>query len=209
MASTSNWQVHSSTSLKRFVCEDSCRTPKRCDTRVELAIVLDGSNSIIPSDFALAKVFISILMSAFQSPSRITFIVYSDDARTIFNIDHSLSPYNMDEKVREAIQPRRLTYTNLGIDMAIAQLSSSPAGVPRKMVVLTDGASTDRQKTVVSAQNAKANGITAYSIGIANYNRPELSTIASGIEENIFTFANFLELLDRIKGVSTRVCVVD
>jgi len=209
MAGTSNWQVHSATSLKRFVCEDSCRTPKRCDTRVELAIVLDGSGSIHPDDFGLAKVYISLLMSAYGSPSRITFIVYSDDALTIFNIDHSLSPYDMDEKVREAKQPRELTYTNLGIDAAIAQLSSSPAGVPRKMVVFTDGASNDRQKTILSAQNAKANGITAYSIGIGNYNHPELLAIASGRQENIFTFVKFNDLLDKMKEISTRVCVVD
>ena len=60
------------------------------------------------------------------------------------------------------------TLTDKAFDAVQSMFASSRDGVPKIVVLLTDGASTYYERTIKAAENVKANGIKIIGVGIGN-----------------------------------------
>lgn len=142
-----------------------------------------------------------------HEPSRIAFIVFSNEVSTLIDITNSYTREQINSIILNAPYLDSGTATWLGIDSAIAQFNSSPRDVPLNMVVLTDGMSNDEDLTIASAQRATANGIRSFSVGITDETNPdELRVIAGGVTSRMFTTDTFDELVNLLAPVSLTVC---
>lgn len=98
------------------------------------------------------------------------------------------------------------TYTNLGIDSAVAEYSTSTRPVTKNIVVITDGASNDPAATVASANTAISQGIRLFAVGIGSgVNYDELLAI-TGDPDRVYTASNFDSLAALLAPVSDDVC---
>ena len=76
------------------------------------------------------------------------------------------------------------------------------------IIVITDGRSLNRSKTVQEAHFAKESGIKMLSIGVGfNVDNTELESIASDPSDEFFFFVNSFAVLDTIKeSLATTTC---
>jgi uncharacterized protein YegL len=98
------------------------------------------------------------------------------------------------------------TLTGSAINKTVLFIKGStlPTGLPRVLVILTDGVSYD---DVVSASNyARSNGISLIAVGIgANVNQPQLLQIAQ-TSSNMILISNYSELSLLVKYISNYMC---
>lgn len=180
----------------------------RCYNTNDLVIVLDASGSIGSSNFEKAKSFVDKLAAAYniQSSSRVAFITFSRTASTVIPLINTLTLSTMSSTILNAPYQASVTNTNLGIDAAIAEFSP-PRAVPRNMVVLTDGESTDLFATSDSAANARALGIRTFAVGIGDgVNQSELLEIASGNSNRVYNTDSFDDLVNLLNPMSRALC---
>ena len=76
-------------------------------------------------------------------------------------------------------------------------------GLPRILIVLTDGEATD--SVSIPAQNVRDENIVVYAIGIANYNLDQLKNIASSAS-HIYTLSTFSDLEKFISTITSSTC---
>lgn len=183
--------------------------PVPCYNTNDLVIVLDGSGSIGNSNFETAKRFVDKLAAAYnvQSSSRVSFITYSDTANSIISLTNTLTPDAMSSIILSAPYRASVTYTDLGIDAAVREFTLYPRTVPRNMVVLTDGISTDPAATLVPADTAINMGIRTFQVGIGNgVNQSELLNIANGNQNRVFNANTFDDLVKLLNPLSRALC---
>jgi hypothetical protein len=186
-------------------------------TPFDLMLVIDGSDSISAGDFKLARDFASTLVNSclFVSGSRAGVVQFSAPPAVL---QQSLTD-NRDEilaSLATMTQLRRSTYTNLGIDLAQAHLNANRRpGVKNFIIVLTDGASTDRSATRQSANAARAAGSELFAIGvgpITSISDAELQDIANPpsatIPKYVFRANDFPSLEALLAPVVGAVCGV-
>lgn len=187
------------------------QSPVPCFNTNQLVILLDGSGSINSTNFEIAKTFVDKLAAAYniESTSRVAFITFSDTATVVVPLTNTLTRAAMRSAILGAAYEAGATYTNLGIDSAIAQFAAylPPQTVPLNLVVLTDGASTDSAATIISAGAAAADDIRTFAVGIGNsINQAELTVIANGDNSRVYNANNFDNLVDLLNPLSRAVC---
>ncbi|CAG2114536.1 unnamed protein product, partial [Medioppia subpectinata] len=168
------------TLLKSFVCrtsEDSC-------------FVLDGSGSIAPDDFEKARKWIRDRIEDFYTPemSRLT------------------KPQVL-AKIDGMVQPQSTTNTRAGMTAAedIFKASVQRLGVPKQIMVLTDGQSNDGVQPAPGL--AKAMGIQTMAWGVGpNVNQKELLEIANGDPASVDLINNYDSLFEKTYKFKTMKC---
>lgn len=172
----------------------------------EIALVMDGSGSIDSVQQALRD-FGQAFVSAFSvSDTAIRFSVVSFGTTVGQNVgltgDLGL--------VRSAIQNFYLgsaTNITMGIDPARANLNAGRAGVPRIMVVLTDGGHNESPIIDVqtSANAARGDGITVYAVGYdtgpGNTNPTVLDYIEPGAGTRVYSVSELAQIVGNIVRV--------
>ncbi|KAJ6636541.1 Vitrin, partial [Pseudolycoriella hygida] len=193
------WRTVPSTQLHRYICElQRVTVAVPCYQTNDLAIVLDASGSIGAANFQIALEFVDQLTAAFtrHDASRLTYIVYSTAAISRIPLVNTFTPPQISEIIRATPFTGGGTATHLGIDMALSQFESSPRPLPRNMVVLTDGASSNPALTRASAERATQAGIRSFSVGITqSVNQQELLIIAGNDPSRVFHASNFAQLI--------------
>lgn len=186
-------------------------------SNLDLIFILDSSGSVGYNNFQLVKAFTYNITNSFDvDPDHIHVgvITYA----TSINIQFYLNTYKTKSEVLQAISnlsySAGATYTHAALDTARTVMftesrGARPAsqGVPRIVVVVTDGASTSRSSTLTSAAAIHSAGIVAYSVGIANALEAELQAIAT--KPSYVYHATFDEkLLESVKiGISKQACI--
>jgi len=205
-----NWQTVANTQLHRYICElQRVTVAVPCYQTNDLAIVLDASGSIGAANFQIALGFVDTLVEAFtrHSASRLTYIVYASASTPRIPITNTFNPAQISNVIRTTPYTGGGTATHLGIDMAVAQFTSSPRAVPRNMVVLTDGLSNNPALTVAAANRAINLGIRTFSVGITpSVNHQELLAIAGSDPRRVFYSANFADLIQLLAPLSLEIC---
>jgi hypothetical protein len=96
--------------------------------------------------------------------------------------------------IKAKIYRSKGTYTGIAINASVARIAAKnyPNGLPKLLVILTDGGSAD---DVLRASNyARSFGITLFCVGIgANINNNQLLQIA-GAQSNILYISNYASL---------------
>ncbi|KAI5616691.1 collagen alpha-1(XII) chain isoform X1 [Silurus asotus] len=181
--------------------------------QADIVLLVDGSYSIGLSNFAKVRSFLEVLVNSFDigaNKVQISLVQYSRDPHTEFalNKHHDISA------VVKAIRtfPYRGGSTNTGKAMTYVRekifVSSRGArdSVPRVMVLITDGKSSDSFKD--SAANLRNTDVEIFAVGVKDAVRSELEAIANPPSENhVFEVEDF-DAFERIsKELTQSICL--
>ncbi|XP_066557311.1 integrin alpha-11 [Amia ocellicauda] len=146
---------------------------QRCETYMDIVIVLDGSNSIYPW-YEVQDFLINILQKFYIGPGQIQVgvVQYGEDVVHEFN----LNEYKTVEEVVKAaknIEQRggAETRTALGIEFARSEAfkKGGRRGSKKVMIVITDGESHDSPDLQKVIEDSEKDDITRYAIAVLGY----------------------------------------
>ncbi|XP_032373686.1 integrin alpha-11a isoform X2 [Etheostoma spectabile] len=146
---------------------------QRCETYMDIVIVLDGSNSIYPW-YEVQAFLINILQKFYVGPGQIQVGVVQYGEKVVH--EFKLSDYkSVEEVVKRArsINQRggEETNTALGINIARSQAfkQGGRRGAKKVMIVITDGESHDSADLQQAIEDSEKDGITRYAIAVLGY----------------------------------------
>ncbi|XP_071771799.1 integrin alpha-11a [Centroberyx gerrardi] len=146
---------------------------QRCETYMDIVIVLDGSNSIYPW-YEVQAFLINILQKFYIGPGQIQVGVVQYGEKVVH--EFQLSDYkSVEEVVKRArsINQRggEETNTALGINVARSEAfkQGGRRGAKKVMIVITDGESHDSPDLKQAIEDSEKDGITRYAIAVLGY----------------------------------------
>uniref|UniRef100_A0A6Q2Y7T8 Collagen, type XIV, alpha 1b n=1 Tax=Esox lucius TaxID=8010 RepID=A0A6Q2Y7T8_ESOLU len=181
--------------------------------KADLVFLVDGSWSIGDESFLKIIRFLYSTTGALDSigpdGTQVAIVQFSDDPRTEFK----LNSYNDKERLLEAIN--RISYKggNTKTGLAIRHVKDSiftvaggiRRGIPKVLVVLTDGRSQDDVNKV--SKEMQMEGYIVFAIGFADADYGELVSIASKPSERHVFFVDDLDAFKKIEEkLVTFVC---
>ena len=165
--------------------------------------VLDASTSVTEFNFQIVKDFMIDFLSEASIDDgsvRVGVITFSDDDSLQFH----LNAYGDKLSLLRAIDDIPYKHGSTNTADALLTMRSEMftagngdrAGVPNVAIVITDGVSNiNSRRTIPEAEQARAEGIHIYSIGIGLTDTTELDGIASKpVEDNRYSVQEFDEL---------------
>ncbi|XP_068607999.1 collagen alpha-1(XII) chain [Brachionichthys hirsutus] len=183
------------------------------DVQADVVLLVDGSYSIGLQNFAKVRAFLEILVNSFDIGPRkiqLSLVQYSRDPHTEF----SLNTHHDINAVVKAVRtfPYRGGSTNTGKAMKYVKdkiyISARGArpNVPRVMVLITDGKSSDSFKD--AATSLRNIDVEIFAVGVKDAVRSELEAIANMPSENhVFEVEDF-DAFQRIsKELTQSICL--
>ncbi|XP_056421865.1 collagen alpha-1(XII) chain isoform X3 [Hyla sarda] len=167
------------------------------DIKADVVLLVDGSYSIGMANFAKVRAFLEVLVKSFDiSPNKvqISLVQYSRDPYTEF----ALNKYDKIEDILQAVNtfPYRGGSTNTGKAMTfvrekvLVEGKGARTNVPRVMILITDGKSSDAFKDpAIRLRNAD---VEIFAVGVKDAVRSELEAIASPpADTHVYTVEDF------------------
>ncbi|XP_061572452.1 collagen alpha-1(XIV) chain [Cololabis saira] len=183
------------------------------EAKADLVFLIDGSWSIGDDNFMKITRFLYSTMGSLDligpDGTQVAIAQFSDDARTEFQ----LSSHGDKEALLEAIQKIRYKGGNTKTGRAIKHVKESiftpeagaRRGVPKVLVVLTDGRSQDDVNKV--SKEMQMEGYIIFAIGFADADYGELVNIASKPSDRHVFFVDDLDAVKKIEEqLITFVC---
>ncbi|XP_056111851.1 collagen alpha-1(XII) chain isoform X2 [Rhinichthys klamathensis goyatoka] len=183
------------------------------DVQADIVLLVDGSYSIGLANFAKVRAFLEVLVNSFDiGPNKvqISLVQYSRDPQTEF----ALNKHHDIAAVVKAVRtfPYRGGSTNTGKAMTYVREKIFISGrgardnVPRVMVLITDGKSSDSFKD--PANKLKDTDVEIFAVGVKDAVRSELEAIANAPADNhVFEVEDF-DAFERIsKELTTSICL--
>ncbi|XP_078135070.1 integrin alpha-X-like [Sander vitreus] len=183
---------------------------KECRS-ADIAFLLDGSGSVSREDFISMKTFVKDLVrSLLPLDTKFAVAQFSNHPDVHFHFNDFFSgPGSWEAKVDLITQQRGATYTAKAIEYVVKNIftpaEGSRSNVKKVLIVITDGASHDRNQLPFAAALAEEQKIVRFAIGVGSaFHDPnaknELYTIASFPQENqVFQVENF-NALEKIRA---------
>ncbi|XP_074547779.1 collagen alpha-1(XII) chain [Halichoeres trimaculatus] len=183
------------------------------DVQADVVLLVDGSYSIGLQNFAKVRAFLEVLVNSFDvGPNKVqlSLVQYSRDPHTEFalNTHHDIAA------VVKAVRtfPYRGGSTNTGRAMTYVREKifipnrGARQNVPRVMVLITDGKSSDSFKD--AATNLRNIDVEIFAVGVKDAVRSELEAIANPPSENhVFEVEDF-DAFQRIsKELTQSICL--
>ena len=178
-------------------------SPECNDALVDMVFVVDASTSVTEYNFLVMKDFIKDFLfnaNIDDGNVRVGIIIYSTEDYLQFHLDEYQDKLALFTAIDDI--PYRYGSTNtadalntMRTQMYTAANGDRP-GVPNVAIVITDGVSNiNSRRTIPEAEQARAEGIHIYAIGIGLTDTTELDGIASQpASENSFAVQEFSEL---------------
>ena len=201
-----------------------CRNPEiikccveKCTNALDLVILMDSSGSIGQSDFEKEKKFVYDLVSNLDvgfNETRIGIMTFSDTTEIITDFSKTTNKSDILNRISKIkyIHPKSTNTANALIkankEILVERKGMRPLeeGVPKIVLVITDGVSDDTVETLKQAKKIKERGISMISIGIGKeVNMKELKELAT-IPNNQYLVENFDSVLKIINSISTKTC---
>ncbi|XP_034444174.1 integrin alpha-11 isoform X1 [Hippoglossus hippoglossus] len=197
---------------------------QRCETFMDIVIVLDGSNSIYPW-YEVQDFLINILHKFYIGSGQTQVGVVQYGSAVVH--EFSLGEYQTVEKVVEAarsIDQRggEETRTALGINVARSEAfkRGGRPGAQKVMIVITDGESHDSPQLFQAVADSERDNITMYAIAVLGYyNRrginpeaflKEIKFIASDPDEkHFFNVTDESALKDIVDALGERIFTLE
>ncbi|XP_068168648.1 integrin alpha-11 isoform X1 [Antennarius striatus] len=193
---------------------------QRCETFMDIVIVVDGSNSIYPW-YEVQDFLINILQKFYIGPGQTQVGVVQYGSTVVH--EFSLGEYQTVEAVVKAarnIDQRggEETRTALGINVARSEAfkQGGRPGAQKVMIVITDGESHDSPQLLQAVSDSERDNITMYAIAVLGYyNRrginpeaflKEIKFIASDPDEkHFFNVSDESALKDIVDALGERI----
>ncbi|XP_052001056.1 collagen alpha-1(XII) chain isoform X4 [Xyrauchen texanus] len=183
------------------------------DVQADVVLLVDGSYSIGLANFAKVRAFLEVLVNSFDiGPNKvqISLVQYSRDPYTEFSLNKHHDIAAVVKAVR--IFPYRGGSTNTGKAMTYVRDKIFVSGrgardnVPRVMVLITDGKSSDSFKD--PAKKLREADVEIFAVGVKEAVRSELEAIANAPAVNhVFEVEDF-DAFERIsKELTTSICL--
>ncbi|KFO32697.1 Collagen alpha-6(VI) chain [Fukomys damarensis] len=183
-----------------------------CDIeKVDLVFLMDGSNSIHPSDFKKMKEFLVSVVQDFDVSLKRVHIgaaQFSDSYRPEFHLGTFIGEKEVSSQI-ENIQ-QIFGYTHIGAALQKVSHYFRPdmgsrinTGTPQVLLVLTDGRSQD--EVARAAEELRHKGVDIYSVGIGDVDEQQLIQI-TGTADKKLTVHNFDELKKIKKRIVRHIC---
>lgn len=181
------------------ICEDKPVCIPGSDKPLDLIFILDSSSSVGTS-FRKQVEFLQRLltnMNLHPDAIRLALITFSSFHRVVFDWNHRMEADEVSRRLDQLTPRRGTTNTRLALQQA-QRMFTTPwmfggrEGVPKMIIVLTDGHSRTRPQSVVS-ELINLQGVTIYAISVNNEERidyRELVQLTGGIRERVFTADN-------------------
>ncbi|XP_030588312.1 integrin alpha-11-like isoform X1 [Archocentrus centrarchus] len=193
---------------------------QRCETFMDIVIVLDGSNSIYPW-YEVQDFLINILHKFYIGPgqTQVGVIQYGSSVVHEFKLDDYQSVEEVVNAARKINQRGgEETRTALGINIARSEAfqRGGRPGAQKVMIVITDGESHDSPHLVQAVTDSERDNITMYAIAVLGYyNRrginpeaflKEIKFIASDPDEkHFFNVTDESALKDIVDALGERI----
>ncbi|CAF99889.1 unnamed protein product, partial [Tetraodon nigroviridis] len=153
---------------------------QRCETYMDIVIVLDGSNSIYPW-YEVQAFLINILQKFYIGPGQIQFLWFTGQVGVLQYGEKVVHEFKLSDykSVEEVVKRARSinqrggeeTNTALGINVACSQAfkHGGRRGAKKVMIVITDGESHDSADLQQVIKDCEKDGITRYAIAVLGY----------------------------------------
>lgn len=202
---------------------DKCRNSavlkccvEKCQSALDLVILMDSSGSIGTTDFKKEQDFVIKLVSNLKiglNDTRVAIINFNSRPYLIANFLNSTDLNKVSAIVNGIVYNGGATYTYDALRMANEQVLQEnkgmrpvEQGVPKVVVVITDGASQDMKKTLAEAKRIKDRGYSVISVGVGkDINLVELIGIASTPADQ-YNVADFNQILLILSSLSKTTC---
>ncbi|XP_054168964.1 uncharacterized protein LOC128966174 [Oppia nitens] len=164
------WKQHYKTggNVQKFIAKvNQLEDLYECSPHINLCYVLDGSGSIHPLDYQMAKQFLYNVTDKISSENgQFCLVLFSSDAQTIYDFQETDKTNRLD-RIKMLIHPRDMTNTSGGIQQAVNILESTQTTLPYKtMFILTDGESNYPRGVQPAVSNAQKAGIKSWVWGV-------------------------------------------
>ncbi|XP_069134272.1 collagen alpha-3(VI) chain-like [Argopecten irradians] len=191
-----------------------CEAEKVCrGNHVDIIFILDESTSIgSPENFRKELNFVRAVSDKFDigpDMTHVSVITYSNDTQLRFSLNKYTDKPSLEHAIENIDWTTGYTYTNKALDLLLTHsLSEVREGIQHIGIVITDGKSTNYDKTRVSAHNVLATGeIEMFSIGIGAAYKPELDMMASKPSVDYVYQIDDLDALESLENkFAYRVC---
>jgi predicted chitinase len=199
-----------------------CRNPaivkccfEKCKVSLDLVILSDSSGSIGQSNYTIIREFLTSLAKSLPigyNETRVSIINFSTDADKVLNLLEGTDTQRVLNAIRDMPYKQGYTYTNLALKLANEKILNESLGmrplkegVPKVVMVITDGESTEPDQTLIEANKIKDRGFNIISVGIGNTNINELNGIATSLSD-VYYVSDFNKVLQIISSLSRTAC---
>jgi uncharacterized protein YegL len=155
--------------------------------------MIDSSGSITERNFELEKKFaLGIIRSFNLNPgkTRVSVLIFNTVPVELFNFNNFINFKNIENilnnyeyKSGTTNTGEALKYANEKIFQEINGMRPESKLIPRAVIVLTDGVSSNKNLTLLEANQLKLRNINIKSIGVGKFNEKELIDMASSLSD--------------------------
>lgn len=175
---------------------------------LDLMLVLDGSGSILEPDFEIMRQFVRNLVGSFTIGPRdanVGIIQFSTTAELYIGLSAEADDVNA--AINNMTKFGNSTNIAAAIDLAQEQFVTRRAGIPRVIIVLTDGRHNEAGNPIVSADRARAQGTAVFGIAVGDVDFSELISISGG-DSGVYTVSGFQGLNAILDLLLNSTCAV-
>lgn len=189
----------------------------KCTSSVDLVFLLDESGSVGATNFQTSLDFVRRLIGSFpeenlrgENGTRFGLSTFSSRYSTKFHL------YNYTNQLGYSSAITRVSYSGGGTQLGFALgrvltdqfserrgLRPKADGLPRILVVLTDGKSSDDVST--PAKTVRDNETTIYAVGVGGYDLEQLKEIAPS-DQHVITLDSFSKLDAFVSTITSSAC---
>ena len=189
----------------------------KCNRSIDVVFLIDESGSVGSTHFQESLDFVKNMIKAFPDDklngangTRFGLSTFDSNYNPRFYLSNYTKQSDYLSAISRVFQSRGGTKLGRALGLILNDqfnekrgLRPEIDGVPRILIVLTDGASSDNVS--IPAKNVRDENIVIYAVGIANYELPQLQEIASS-ESHVYTLSTFSELDKFISTLTSSTC---
>lgn len=194
-----------------------CIESETCINALDLVVVMDSSDSLGIRNFETQKRFVKNLLAKFKLGRNETMLsLINFNTKTQLYIDFmNFTDYSTTASVIDKIPyVGGFTYTFDALSMANEQVLTESrgmrpieSGVPKVVIVITDGVSNNKTQTLLEADRIKSRGIGIITVGIGyEIDMDELIRMASSPEDQFFV-DDFDQLESLLQSLLKKTCL--
>ncbi|XP_039592174.1 collagen alpha-6(VI) chain-like isoform X1 [Polypterus senegalus] len=189
--------------------EETCKRMEVAD----VMFVVDGSGSIQPEQFvSMQKFMMSLVNISDVGKDKVHFgaVVYSNQPDEAFRLNQYFTKDGLKDAIWKMHKKGGGTYTASAMTFARDRFTQPYGGrmsnnVSRVMIVITDGAATDRIALPIASRDVHEKGISVYAVGVGNAKTQDLEIMA-GTKNKVFYVDNYKSLEALHKNMSQLLC---
>ncbi len=217
LINVTHYEHEEQTKSQLFLLLLSEQLSRRCKTKVDLGIVLDGSESIGANNFESFKDFIEKLVNDFgvsDSSTRVSLILFSTNARVVFPLGQ-LVAFSQFQRVLSTLRyPGGLSRLDLAMNQASTMFDAANGGregIPKILVVVSDGiqsVSSGIAAIKSAAKKLRSSGVLIYTASAGQrFDYARLREI-SGDRSRTFVASSYDQLSSEslLKSLSHNAC---